>query len=217
MGRMARQRNARPRALGARGAVAGLVAGALALVLLVSCTSDGSNPPPPAESPQNAALKVSTISADQLDEKTRNRVESEVSDVIADYVVGGFLGDYPRTDFVRGLADFSSDLARPAGADLDVLTASRYAKATSVRATRLDVRLSFLLPDGQDVGASAYVDFAFEVTQSDGTKVPITLTGRFSLGVRDGEWQFITYQVQRTDDEGLPSETTSEATPESSS
>ena len=35
-------------------------------------------------------------------------MESEVSDVLAGYVVGGFLGDYPRDDFVDAFADFTS-------------------------------------------------------------------------------------------------------------
>ena len=113
--------------------------------------------------------------------------------------------------FVRGLADFSNQVARSAGADIDVLTASRYADAESVRATNLDVDLSFLLLPDQDVGASAYVDFAFDVQQPDGTTVPISLKGRIVLGVVDGQWSFITYEVTREDDKGLPTQATSEA------
>jgi len=177
--------------------------------LLVACTADESSSPPPDASPENAALEVNTIAASRLDEKTRNRLESEVSDVIAGYVVGGFLGDYPRSDFVRGLADFSSGVARSAGADIDLLTAARFADARSVRATHLVVDLSFLVPDDQDVGASAYVDFAFDVEHPDGTTQPITLSGRFALGVVDGEWSFITYDIARDDGDGLPSEAAS--------
>lgn len=216
MGRMARPgtRHAQvvgPRRAGSAGMAAGLAAvfaAVLATGLLVACTAEESHPPPDA-APENAALEVNTIPASRLDEKTRNRLEAEVSDVLAGYVVGGFLGDYPRSDFVRGLADFSSGVARSAGADIDLLTAARFADAAAVRATHLVVDLSFLVPDDREVGASAYVDFAFDVEHPDGSTQPITLTGRFALGVVDGEWSFITYDIVRDDGNGLPTEAVS--------
>ena len=38
-----------------------------------------------------------------MDDDLRAQMEAEVSDVLAGYVVGGFLGDYPRGDFVDAL------------------------------------------------------------------------------------------------------------------
>jgi hypothetical protein len=35
------------------------------------------------------------------------------------------------------------------------------------------------------------------------------LTGRFALGVVDGEWSFITYDIVRDDGNGLPTEAVS--------
>ena len=86
-----------------------VVAAALVTALLTglaACTADESQPPGPDEPAADVALQVVSVKAPGIDEETRTQLESEVGDVLASYIVEGFLGDYPREDFVRGLADF---------------------------------------------------------------------------------------------------------------
>ena len=163
-----------------------VVAAALVTMLLagfVACTADDSRPPGPDEPAGDVALQVVSVKSPGIDEETRTRLESEVGDVLASYIVEGFLGDYPREDFVRGLADFSNDLADEGGRDLNVLTLAGLSDVTAVRATRLKVNLAFYNPGGDTVGASAFLDLAFDVTLEEGTSRQVTRTGRlFSAG-----------------------------------
>ena len=103
-----------------------VVAAALVTVLLAgfaACTARRVEPVAgPDEPAGDVALQVVSVKARGIDEETRTRLESEVGDVLASYIVEGFLGDYPRGDFVRALADFSTGLADEGGRDLDVLT-----------------------------------------------------------------------------------------------
>jgi hypothetical protein len=126
--------------------------------------------------------------------------------VLASYVVEGFLGDHPRGDFVRALSDFSTGLADDGGRDLNVLTVAGLSNVTAVRATRLKVNLAFYNPGGDTVGASAFLDLAFDITFEDGTTREATRTGRLSLGRTDGDWQVIGYHVCCADDRVLQAE-----------
>jgi hypothetical protein len=178
-----------------------------AVALLAGCTPTDDSGPPGPDGPANAVLSVTTIGS-RLPSSTRNRLESQVSDVLAAYVVGAFLGDYPRQDFLGGFDRFTSGAAKLAVADIDALTASGFEKVTAVRATRLDARLSFLAPDDRAVGASAWVDFAFDVAQG-GSTVKVRLTGRLALGLVDGTWAVFGYSLVRDDSDALPVEVSS--------
>ena len=188
-----------------------VLAGALVTVLLVgfaACSGDDSSPPGPDE-PADVALQVVSVKTRGIDEETRTRLESEVGDVLASYVVEGFLGDHPRDDFVRALSDFSTGLADDGGRDLTTLTLAETLDVTAVRATRLKANLSFFNPDGDVVGASAFVDLDFDVTFKDGTTRQVTRTGRFSLGRSGGVWQVTGYRICCADAAPVQTETTS--------
>jgi hypothetical protein len=187
------------------------MAAVVVATLVAACTADDSGPPDPG-TPADAALRVTTLPGAELDEETRARLESEVSDVLADYVAGSFLGDYPRGDFVQGLADFTDIAAEQAVADIELLTASRFQQAGSVRATGLEAELSFLVVDGEAVGVTAWVDFAFEVDDGgagDGAATTATLTGRLNLDRRNDRWSIFGYRVLRNDSDALPTEAVS--------
>jgi hypothetical protein len=186
-----------------------VLAGALVTVLLVgfaACSGDESTPPGPDVPAADVALQVVSVKARGIDEETRTRLESEVGDVLASYVVEGFLGDHPRSDFVRALSDFSTGLADEGGRDLNVLTLAGLSDVTAVRANRLKVNLAFYTPGGDTVGASAFLDLAFEVTFKDGTTREATRSGRLSLGRTDGDWQVIGYHVCCADEPVLQAE-----------
>jgi hypothetical protein len=174
---------------------------------LAGCTADESGPPDP-DTPSDAALRVTTLPAPGIDEDTRARLESEVSDVLADYVVGGFLGDYPRGDFVQAFADFTDIVAGQAVDDIELLTGSRFAQASSVRATGLEAELSFLVVDGEASGVTAWVDFEFEAVEG-GASTTASLTGRMSLDLRDDRWAVFGYRLLRDDGDALPTEAVS--------
>lgn len=188
-----------------------VLAGALVTVLLVgfaACSGDDSSPPGPDE-PADVALQVVSVKTGGIDEETRTRLESEVGDVLASYVVEGFLGDHPRDDFVRALSDFSTGLADDGGRDLTTLTLAETPAIAAVRATRLKANLAFFNPGGDVVGASAFVDLDFDLTFEDGTTRQVTRTGRFSLGRSDGVWQVTGYKICCSDAAAVQAETTS--------
>lgn len=188
-----------------------VLAGALVTVLLVgfaACSGDDSSPPGPDE-PADVALQVVSVKTRGIDEETRTRLESEVGDVLASYVVEGFLGDHPRDDFVRALSDFSTGLADDGGRDLTTLTLAETPAIAAVRATRLKANLAFFNPGGDVVGASAFVDLDFDLTFEDGTTRQVTRTGRFSLGLSDGVWQVTGYKICCSDPAAVQAETTS--------
>ena len=188
-----------------------VLAGALVTVLVVgfaACSGDDSSPPGPDE-PADVALQVVSVKTGGIDEETRTRLESEVGDVLASYVVEGFLGDHPRKDFVRALSDFSTGLADDGGRDLTTLTLAETPAITAVQATRLKANLAFFNPGGDVVGASAFVDLDFDLTFEDGTTRKVTRTGRFSLGRSDGVWQVTGYKICCSDPAAVQAETTS--------
>ncbi len=179
-----------------------LVAGVLtsAVLVLAGCSGDGSGDPPTPTSAPSEALRVTTVSGGEaLDTAVRTQVEVEVGDVLSGYVVRAFLGEYPRDDFVPAFDSFTSGAARKATQDIDVLTASRYADASGVRATSLDARLSWLVSGRDVVGATAGVRFDFEVSAATGETVPISLRGRFMLVEDAGTWSVFGYDVSRSD------------------
>ena len=59
------------------------------------------------------------------------------------------------------------------------------------------------------VGASAYVDFDFDVDDESGEATTASLTGRFTLGHTDDGWQVFGYDVLRDDSDALPAEASS--------
>ena len=188
-----------------------VLAGALVTALLVgfaACSGDESSPPGPDE-PADVALQVVSVKTRGIDEETRTRLESEVGDVLASYVVEGFLGDHPRGDFVRALSDFSTGLADDGGRDLTTLTLAGTLDVTAVQATRLKADLAFFNPGGEILGASAFVDLDFDLTFEDGTTRQVTRSGRFSLGRSNGVWQVRGYRLCCSDPAAVQAETTS--------
>lgn len=156
-------------------------------------------------SPESAALRVQTVSgADQLDERTRIELEGAVGDVLSSYVVGAFLGDFPREEFVSSFESFTSGAARDAAADIDRLTAAGIPGATAVQATELEARLSFLTQGRTVHGGTATVHFAFDATMQNGTTLPLTLDGRLLLVADGDEWSVVGYDVAFDDGEGVP-------------
>ena len=156
------------------------------------------------------ALNIeSAPGAGSLGEKAQADAETDVGDVLSHYLVEGFLGDYPREDFVGAFDAFTGGAASSAARQLDLLTANRYRDASDVQATRLDARLSFLV-DGRDVvGASAAVRFAFEATGADGDTSAFTLEGRILLDEVDGTWSVFGYDLVRDDPGQVDAEATS--------
>lgn len=182
---------------------------AVAVAALVAGCSTGDRPDddrtPTAES---AALRVQTVTgAERLDEATRTEIEQAVGDVLSDYVVEAFLGDFPRQEFVRAFESFTSVAARKATRDIDLLTAATVRDATAVRATELDARLSFLDRAGVVHGGTAAVHFTFEATMEDGSTRPLALDGRFLLeAVAEDEWSIFGYDVTFDDGDQSPAE-----------
>lgn len=186
-----------------------LATAALAVVALSACTDDNpsaSDGGRGGTSSKGAALEVELASGTEgLDTRERSDVQDAIGDVLSEYVVGGFLGDYPREDFVRSFDHFTARAARGAVRDIDLLTAARFSGSDGVRPTKLLAKISCLTVAGEVVAATAHVDFAFEVTEGKAAPQPATLRGRFLLDQKDGEWSIFGYDVLRDDAERVGS------------
>ncbi len=171
------------------------------VVLLVAVAGCSAEPPEPPSSPSGSVpLEVRTVAdTGGLDERLRRRLEGEVGEVLSEYVVNAFLGEFPRQGFVRSFDAFTSGAASYAAGDIEILTAAELADARSVRATALDAGLSFMIHRGDVLGASADVRFRFEATLESGDVVPLRLRGRFTLREDDGTWSVFAYDVDRDD------------------
>ncbi|HEU5454489.1 MAG TPA: hypothetical protein VFU85_02265 [Nocardioides sp.] len=171
-----------------------------AAVLLVSvalggCTAEQPDRPISQSSAESVALRVRTVHGDtNLTPDARAEAEGAVGDVLSDYVVRAFLGDYPREDFARAFESFTGNLVREASRDLDQLTANRFREAEAVRATRLGADLSFVVQDSDIIGATASVRFAFEATVN-GEERTMSLRGRLMLVEDDGAWSVFGYDL----------------------
>ncbi len=171
-----------------------LLGGTLVAAMAGACT-DG-QPEDTEPNPQPVALEVEIVSgADELDETERTEVETGIGDVLSTYIVLGFLGDYPRDDFVRAFDSFTSGAAREAAQDIDLLTGARFSDATEVGATKLNARISCLVAGQGVVGATANVSFAFEATGKDDQPRPFGLEGRLMLVRQGGNWVVFGYDV----------------------
>lgn len=180
----------------------------LVSLALAGCTSElpGGQAPPPT--PESVALRVRTVhGAESLAPDARAEAESAVGDVLSDYVVQAFLGDYPREDFVGAFESFTGGLSRKAARDLNKLTANRFREAEAVRATRLDADLSFVVHDSDVIGATASLRFAFEATV-DGAQQPLTLRGRLMLVDEEDVWSVFGYDVETDTGETVEAEVT---------
>jgi hypothetical protein len=175
-----------------------LAAAVVMAALLGACTDD-----PPGEQPTSepsVALRVTTgQGAGNLDTAERTELESAIGEVLSGYVVGAFLGDFPRDDFIRSFGDFTSRAAQYATGHIGVLTAAPVKEATDVRATRLDARLSFLVVGRDAISATAAVRFEFEATMPDGGTQAVSLRGRLMLEQGPDGWVVFGYDV-RSDD-----------------
>lgn len=159
---------------------------------LAGCTDEPDRPEPGR--PQ-VALEIELVKGvADLGPEARDELQTAIGDVLSSYVVAGFLGDYPRDDFVRSLDSFTPDAARSAAEDLDLLTGADFAAADDVVATSLVARISAFAPEGQAEGASAQVAFDFEVTD-DGEASEVTLEGRLMLTPENDAWRIFGYDV----------------------
>jgi hypothetical protein len=185
------------------------VAVLLASLVLTGCTAEQPDRPSSPSASESVALRVRTVHvAGSLDADAQAEAESAVGDVLSSYVVRGFLGDYPREDFVGSFESFTGDLARKGVRDLDALTANRLGAAESMRATRLDADLSFVVDGSDKVGATASVRFEFEATV-DGEEQPLGLRGRLMLIEEDDIWSIYGYDVRPDTGEAVEAGVTS--------
>jgi hypothetical protein len=171
------------------------VATLLLVVVLGACTGDGGSPPPdqPAD---HVALELSMgPGATGLSTEARDQLQNDVGAVLSTYVVDAYLGDYPRDDFADALDSFSKSFTDRAATHLELLTGAGFGEGVeSVSAARLSASIASFVPQEQVVGATAIVDFAFDV-QANGTTSEITRQGRLMLMPEDGKWKIFGFEL----------------------
>lgn len=169
----------------------------LACVLpLTACTGD-SDDPPPSDGPESVALELSLgPGADDLTTEARDDLQNEVGAVLTTYVVEGFLGDYPRDDFVSALDSFTSGVADDAAEDLDLISGAGFeGNPDEVVATQLSASISTFAPGGKVVGVTAMVDFAFDVTEGSTIREEAR-HGRLMLTIENGAWKIFGFALK---------------------
>ncbi len=180
------------------GATTGAALGALAAALLLAGTLSACSGDSPAGSPQSreAALEVRLASGTgSLDAQERSRIQNAVTDVLSKYVLEAFLGDYPREDFVQAFDAFTPGAARGAARDIDLLTGARFSDTDGLHATKLLAQIA-CLTDGDDViGATAHVDFAFQVKRRKGR--PPGGEPPWPVHARGERWRLVGLRVRR--------------------
>ncbi len=182
-----------PGTTGARRALAAALVASL--VPLGACTDDSDDPLPPSDGRESVALELSLgPGSDGLTTEARDDLQNDVGAVLTAYVVEGFLGDYPREDFVSVLDSFTAGEAPRAAQKLDQITGTSFADADQVVATRLQARISTFAPGKEALGVSAAVEFAFDVTEGGETREE-TLRGRLMLTPENGEWRIFGFRV----------------------
>jgi hypothetical protein len=187
-----------PASTGGRRALA-VVAAVAILVPVGACTDDPHDPVPSGDGPKSVALQLSMgPGADRLDTDARDELQNDVATVLSTYVVDGFLGDYPREDFVKTLDLFTSGVAQKAAKRIEEITGAGFKDVDAVAASRLRASISTFAPAHAAVGASAHVDFAFEVTTGDSVR-QVTVQGRLMLAPVAGQWKIFGFAL-RTDD-----------------
>jgi hypothetical protein len=181
----------------ARRALAAVVVACM--VTLGACTDDPDDPSPPGDGPESVALQLSIgPGAADLGTAARDDLQNDVGAVLSTYVVDAFLGDYPRGDFVKALDLFTSGVAQKAATHIEELTGAGFKGADTVVASRLTASISAFAPGREALGASAHVDFAFDVTENGSTR-EVTVRGRLMLAPVDGRWKIFGFDVA-TDD-----------------
>lgn len=171
------------------------VAALLMVVALGACTGDGGSPPP-NQPGDHVALELSMgPGAAGLSTEARDRLQNDVGAMLSTYVVDAYLGDYPRDDFADALDSFTKSFTDRAATNLELLTGAGFGEGVeSVSATRLSASISSFVPQQQVVGATAVVDFAFDV-EANGTTSEITRRGRLMLMPEDGKWKIFGFDM----------------------
>jgi hypothetical protein len=159
--------------------------------------------PTPVPAPASVPWRVRvTHVAGALDGRRRRDVVAGVRATIASYVDDAFVaGPYPRADFSRAFAGFTTGAARRAAADQALLTNRPLGSETrSVRATRRTAYLSVLAPRQRVAGVTAALDLQLLVDRADGTEVRVRLHGRLLLSRDPGRpWTIFGYDLARSD------------------
>jgi hypothetical protein len=173
-------------------------------ILLAGCTPSSPRPQQP-DPDEQVRLAVTTVSGrSQMSAAARSTAESAVGEVLSRYLSAAYLGDHPRTDYVRALEVFTDGAATLAARDLDVLTAAGLEDVQEVRATTLEADLSWFVVDRRPVAATARVRFDFD-TRSEDESAEAGLAGRLMLVRRGDSWAVFGYDV--ADPSGAKAET----------
>lgn len=194
------------RACGGGGTAArdGLVAvAALTLLLATGCSGDGDDDAPSGDAsaevtqappvPMDAALgKV----VGRLGDDRATAVLGRVTDVVGGWIVAGFAGEYPRTDFDAALDDFTDDARSAASRQLDLLTnAAVGAELSDVEVSESRVRVDVLAPKGRVAGATARVRLTLELVGEQTTTDVVE--ARLRLTPTDRGWRVFAFDVDR--------------------
>jgi hypothetical protein len=177
-----------------------VIACVLASALLPSVAGCTDDPEKNDGEPDPVALEIELVQGGSgLTSQERDQLQADIGDVISEYIVNAFLGDYPRDDFVRSLESFTSGAAEKAARDLALLTGSGFGSAEAVEARSLVARITAFAPEGEALGATARVAFEFGASDDEGEEQGFTLVGRLMLAPDGDSWKIFGYDVRRND------------------
>jgi hypothetical protein len=168
---------------------------------------DGDTPATPAFDFELAKVVAVPTRPDAAAKKLHGMARPAAEDVAAtmtDLYVGAFLDPehWQHDDYDDVWSAFSDHAAAEAQTSVRVLTAGDAAGTTfdTIRPDEGTLRVKVLL-DAKDQPFSVVAIVSFSATGSatDGTDVLMKSTGQFVLEQTDGEWQIVSFHVQRND------------------
>ncbi len=133
-----------------------------------------------------------------IDQQRRPAISRGIQNTLASWVDGGFGGDYPRSDFAAGFADWTTDAARQGRTDRFVTTnAALGPELVDQVADERRATVSVFAVDGVLGGATARLRLRFTGQRSSGDLVVLTVTGQVRLTHAGDRWRIFGYDLDR--------------------
>jgi hypothetical protein len=168
-----------------------------------AATSAAPSPPATAAAPRLTRPEATwQVSLEQIrggvERQRRPGIAKAIQKSLAQWVEGGFRGQYPRGDFTSAFATWTPQARRMGRVDRDITTNGALGPAlVQVVADRLQARLYVFASRGRTGGATAKVFLRFTAVRDTGGLARITMKGDLVLTRTGSRWRIFGYDLDR--------------------
>jgi hypothetical protein len=168
-----------------------------------AATSAAPSPPATAAAPRLTRPEATwQVSLEQIrggvERQRRPGITKAIQKSLAQWVEGGFRGQYPRGDFTSAFATWTPQARRMGRVDRDITTNGALGPAlVQVVADRLQARLYVFASRGRTGGATAKVFLRFTAVRDTGALARITVKGDLVLTRTANRWRIFGYDLDR--------------------